>query len=149
MKSLACTWGQFHRKCARYLWYQFENYLFDITATHTGANDLISKTVHEIRAMNWSKQYEGNLIDSLLPSNAIWHPRSWSSFVQGKVLLFMHLMQWNFYSDFFFEGNTLQNVICNMAAILFRPQCVNFIFSEIPADGLALLGANIYRHSDG
>ena len=43
-------------------------------------------------------------------------------------------MQWNFNrnSNIFIQENTLENVVCKMAAILSRPQCVNGVLWSSP-----------------
>ena len=51
----------------------------------------------------------------------------------------MNKLQWNFNrnSNIFIQENALQNVVCEMASILSRPQCV-LMPQDITDDWLAL-----------
>ena len=50
----------------------------------------------------------------------------------------MNKFQWNFIwiSYIYIQENAFEKVVCEMAAILSRPQCVNFLISTMSADGL-------------
>ena len=58
------------------------------------------------------------------------------------ILLIRNEIQWNFNrnSYVFIQENAFENVVCEMAATLFRPQCVNspqFIFEAVLSRGCA------------
>ena len=92
-----------------------------IDTSHNLIKSVISKCLYitEVGRRKLSRYRGISKVNSLRPSEA--YMRQWSNhWTLGNKL------QWNFNrnSNIFIQENALQNVVCEMASILSRPQCV-------------------------